>query len=197
MSRKKGKGLIIFIVLLCVFGTYAVIVNNNLTKKEEAVKASWSQVANQYTRRLSLIPNLVETVKAYARHEQETLDKVITARSMAGSLTPDEQNLNPETVQSYLDAQDQLTSALSRLMVTVEAYPDLKASESFIVLQAQLEGTENRISIERRRFIENTRAYNTYYRSFPTKFMGKLLGFSELEYFTAAEGAEKAVEVDF
>ncbi|MDN4754471.1 LemA family protein [Porphyromonadaceae bacterium W3.11] len=195
--KKRTVGILVILVLLLSIVGYGAAVYNKLVKNEENVNAAWSQVSNQYERRSDLIPNLVNTVKGYAEHEQETLTKVVEARSKATQIQVNPENINAEGIQEYLAAQDELSQALSRLMVTVEAYPDLKASDSFLMLQSQLEGTENRISVERKRFIEQVKNYNSYSRKFPNNLFVKLLGFDVKEYFTASEGADKAVEVAF
>lgn len=168
-----------------------------MVSKEEAVAAQWSQVENVYQRRADLIPNLVNTVKGYAAHEKETLEAVITARSKATSTTINPENLTPQTLQQFQQAQSGLSSALSRLMVVVEKYPDLKANQNFRDLQAQLEGTENRIAVERRKFNEVSQDYNTYIRKFPKNIVANIFGFEKKEYFKAQSGAEKAPEVQF
>lgn len=195
---KKRTGYILGLVILAlILVVYSAKVYNNLVSGEERVNAAWSQVSNQYDRRAELIPNLVNTVKGYAAHEQETLTKVVEARAKATQIQMEPGELNPEGLQKYLSAQEELTQALSKLMVTVEAYPDLKASDAFLMLQTQLEGTENRISVERRRFIEQVKGYNSYIRRFPTNIFAKILGFKNKNYFEASEGAENAVEVEF
>jgi len=170
---------------------------NTMVSKEEAVTAQWSQVENVYQRRADLIPNLVNTVKGYASHEKETLEAVTEARSKATSVNVDPSKLNQQSIQKFQAAQDQLSSALSRLMVVVERYPDLKANQNFLDLQAQLEGTENRIAVERRKFNQATQEYNTYIRKFPKNLVAKIFGFEKREYFKADKGAEKAPEVKF
>ena len=164
---------------------------------DEAVKSAWSQVENQYQRRSDLIPNLVETVKGYATHEQETFTKVVEARAQATATKIDPANLTPEALKQFQDAQGGLTSALSRLMVVVEQYPDLKANQNFLDLQAQLEGTENRIAIARMKFNETTQSYNAYIRSFPPLITATIFGFKKKAYFEALAGAEKAPQVKF
>ena len=164
---------------------------------EEGVTAQWAQVENVYQRRADLIPNLVNTVKGYAEHEKETLEGVIEARSKATSTTIDPSNLNAESIQQFQAAQDGLSSALSRLMVVVERYPDLKANQNFLELQAQLEGTENRISVERKKFNESARGYNTTIKKFPKNLIAGMFGFEKKDYFEAQAGAEKAPEVQF
>jgi len=168
-----------------------------MVELDESVTRQWAQVENAYQRRADLIPNLVETVKGYADFEQETLTAVIEARSKATGITIDPSNLTNQAVQQFQAAQDQLSSALSRLMVVVERYPDLKANQSFLELQSQLEGTENRISFERMKFNEATGSYNTYIRRFPRNIIASIFGFDRRDYFKAQEGAEKAPEVKF
>lgn len=175
-----------------VKGTY-----NTMVAQDENVKTVWSQVENQYQRRMDLIPNLVNTVKGYAAHEKETLEGVVSARAQATQTTIDPSNLNEESMKKFQAAQGELSSALSRLMVVLERYPDLKANQNFSELQAQLEGTENRISVERKRFNEVAQTYNTYIRSFPSNILAGMFGFQPKAYFTAETGAEKAPKVEF
>ncbi|MGQ1890275.1 LemA family protein [Thermophagus sp. OGC60D27] len=170
---------------------------NRMVELEEGIDAQWSQVENVYQRRADLIPNLVNTVKGYASHEQETLQAVIEARSKATSINLSADQLNEQTLQNFQKAQDGLSSALSRLMVVMERYPDLKANQNFLDLQAQLEGTENRIAVERRKFNEATRAYNTYIRKFPKNIIAGMFSFEPRPYFESDEGASKAPEVQF
>jgi LemA protein len=170
---------------------------NKMVTMEEQVTSSWAQVENVYQRRADLIPNLVNTVKGYAAHEQETLEGVIEARSKATSVNIDPTKLTPETMKQFTQAQDGLSSALSRLMVVVERYPDLKANQNFMDLQAQLEGTENRITVERQKFNETTQVYNAYIRKFPQIIYAGWFGFEKKTYFEAQQGAEKAPEVKF
>jgi len=170
---------------------------NKMVTMEEQVSSSWAQVENVYQRRADLIPNLVNTVKGYAAHEQETLEGVIEARSKATSVNIDPTKLTPETLKQFTQAQDGLSSALGRLMVVVERYPDLKANQSFLDLQAQLEGTENRITVERQKFNETTQVYNAYIRKFPQIIYAGWFGFEKKTYFEAQQGAEKAPEVKF
>jgi LemA protein len=166
--------------------------------RQQAVESQWAQVENVYQRRADLIPNLVATVKGYASHETETLQAVTESRSKVGSmqLTPEMLN-NPTAFQQFQQAQDGLTSALSRLMVVVERYPDLKANQNFLELQAQLESTENRITQERRRFNLAAQDYNTYIKQFPNNIFANFFNFNEKQYFQSAEGSEKAPVVDF
>lgn len=164
---------------------------------DEAVNADWAQVENVYQRRADLIPNLVNTVKGYAAHEKETLEGVIEARSKATSVNINPENMSPQALQQFQGAQDGLSSALSRLMVVVERYPELKANQNFLDLQAQLEGTENRITVERRKFNQSAQALNTYIRKFPKNIYANIFGFEKRAYFEAAAGTEKAPEVQF
>jgi LemA protein len=189
----------IFIVVLAVVSgfLFSSCGYNKMVELDEQVSSSWSQVENVYQRRADLIPNLVNTVKGYAAHEQETLEGVIEARSKATSVNIDPANLSPETIQQFNQAQEGLSSALSRLMVVVERYPDLKANQNFLDLQAQLEGTENRIATERRKFNETTQSYNAYIRKFPQVIYSGWFGFDKKSYFEAQQGAEKAPEVQF
>ncbi len=163
----------------------------------EKVDAQWAQVENVYQRRADLIPNLVATVKGYASHEKETLEAVVNARAKATSTTIDAGNMNAAQLQQFQQAQDGLSSALSRLMVVVEKYPDLKANQNFLELQAQLEGTENRITVERMRFNEEARAFNTNIKKFPNNLLAGMFNFSEKAYFKAVQGAETAPKVEF
>ena len=170
---------------------------NKMVSMDEQVTSQWAQVENVYQRRADLIPNLVNTVKGYAAHEKETLEGVIEARSKATAVNIDPTKLTPETLQQFNQAQDGLSSALSRLMVVVERYPDLKANQNFLDLQAQLEGTENRITVERQKFNETTMTYNAYIRKFPQVIYSGWFGFEKKTYFEAQQGAEKAPEVKF
>jgi LemA protein len=193
----KAKFWIILGVLaLLVF--YGISVNNNLVSQEENVNSAWAQVENQYQRRADLIPNLVNTVRGAADFESETLTEVIEARSRATSVNINASDLNnPQAFQQFQEAQSQLSGALSRLLVTVERYPQLQANQNFRDLQAQLEGTENRISTERMRFNNAAQAYNTQIRKFPTSMFASILSFEQKEYFQADEGAQEAPTVDF
>ncbi len=191
------------ITIIAVIGIGLILVlwgssrYNSLVTKEEGVTAAWSQVENVYQRRADLIPNLVNTVKGYADFEQKTLTAVIEARSKATSTTIDPTNLTEANIQQFQQAQQGLSSALSRLMVVVERYPDLKANQNFMDLQAQLEGTENRIATERRTFNQVAQDYNTQIRRFPSNIFAGLFGFDKKAYFQAETGAEKAPEVQF
>ena len=170
---------------------------NSMVTKQEAVSGQWANVESSYQRRADLIPNLVNTVKGAANFEQETITQVIEARAKATSITIDPTKLTPQAIQQFEKAQGQLSSALSRLLVTVERYPDLKATQNFRDLQAQLEGTENRIAVERRKFNEATRDYNSYIKKIPQVLYSSSLGFEKTGYFEADKGAEKAPEVEF
>ncbi|MDZ7807897.1 MAG: LemA family protein [Gracilimonas sp.] len=193
----KAKFLIIIGVLaLLVF--YGISVNNSLVTAEEEVNSAWAQVENQYQRRADLIPNLVNTVRGAADFESQTLQDVIEARSRATSVNIDANDLNnPEAFQQFQEAQSQLSGALSRLLVTVERYPELQANQNFRDLQVQLEGTENRIATERMRFNQAAQGFNTEIRQFPKSMLASMFGFEQKEYFQAEQGAEQAPEVDF
>ena len=191
------KSTIIIIAVVAVLAIWGVSSYNGLVKMDESVNTAWSNVENQYQRRADLIPNLVNTVKGYAAHEKETLEAVMAARSKATQMTIDADNLTPEKLQAYQKAQGEIGSALGRLLAITEAYPDLKANENFKELQAQLEGTENRISVERRNFNETARSYNTAIRTFPRTLIASMCGFDKRPYFEAEEGANKAPEVKF
>ena len=195
---KKGCiGLIVLgVIALALFG-WVKNSYNGLVKDQESVETAWAQVENVYQRRADLIPNLVETVKGYAKHEQETLEGVIEARANATKVTIDPSNMTPEDLKKYQEAQGEVTNALSRLIAVSESYPDLKANQNFLELQNQLEGTENRIAVERNKFNEVAREYNTKRRTFPTNIIAGIFGFGDKPYFQAQEGADKAPKVDF
>ncbi|MFV0289996.1 MAG: LemA family protein [Mangrovibacterium sp.] len=188
----------LILLMLVVFGlSMSSCSYNSMVEMDEAVSAQWSQVENAYQRRADLIPNLVSTVKGYATHEQETLTGVIEARAKATSVTLDASNLNADNIAQFQAAQDGLSQALSKLMVSVEQYPDLKANQNFLDLQAQLEGTENRITVERMKFNEAAQAYNTTIRKFPKNLTAMIFGFEKRDYFKAQQGAETAPKVEF
>jgi LemA protein len=191
------KSTMIVIALVAIAAIWGVSAYNGLVKMDEGVNTAWSNVENQYQRRADLIPNLVNTVKGYAAHEKETLEAVMSARSKATQMTIDPENLTPEKLQEYQKAQGEIGAALGRLLAITEAYPDLKANQNFMELQAQLEGTENRISVERRNFNEVAREYNTSIRTFPKTIIVGMCGFDKRPYFEAEEGANKAPEVKF
>ncbi len=190
--------LIVLLVVLVLAGVGGCNGYNSLVALEEGVDAAWSQVENVYQRRADLVPNLVETVKGAAAFEQETLTAVIEARAKATQVTLSPEMLNdPQALERFQAAQGELTGALSRLMVTVERYPDIKANQNFRDLQAQLEGTENRIAVERRKFNETAQAFNTRVRRFPTSLIAGMTGFDRKAYFEADAGAEQVPQVEF
>lgn len=195
--RKKLGVVAIVVVIVALLVMWAVSIYNGLVKKDEAVQAAWSQVENVYQRRSDLIPNLVGTVKGAADFEQNTLQEVVAARASATQVKIDPADLSEENIARFQQAQDALGSSLGRLLVSVERYPDLKASQNFRDLQAQLEGTENRITVERQKFNEVVRTYNTSVRRFPANIFAHMFGFSKKGYFTADEGTEQAPEVNF
>lgn len=184
--------IVLFIIYRLFAGTY-----NKMVTADETVANAWSQVENVYQRRLDLIPNLVATVKGAADFEQTTLTKVIEARASATQVRVDPKNLTPEALQKFQDAQGQLGSALGRLMVVAEQYPNLKANQNFLDLQSQLEGTENRIAVERKNFNDAAQGFNTYIRQFPQNLLAGMFGFSKKAYFQADQGAAKAPTVNF
>ena len=201
LNRMFSRRFALMLVLLSSMLTLSGCGVNNIPTLDEQVKANWAQVENQYQRRADLIPNLVSTVKGYAAHEQETLQAVVEARAKVGSMKVDSSILNnPEQLKQFEAAQSQLSSALSRLMVVVERYPDLKANQNFLALQSQLEGTENRISVARRDFIQSVSAYNTEIRTFPGRIWHSLL-YSDMPiretYEATTSGAEEAPKVEF
>ena len=183
---------ILAIIVLWIAGMY-----NGFVAAEEEVESAWSQVENQYQRRADLVPNLVATVKGYAAHEQETLEGVIEARAKATQVTIDPAKATPEQLAAFQAAQGELSQALGRLLAVAENYPDLKANENFRDLQAQLEGTENRITVARQLFNESARNYNTKIRRFPNNILAGMCGFEKKPYFEAEEGASKAPRVEF
>lgn len=194
------KGLVALLVVAAVaVGLYSWFQGNynNMVKLDEGVQAAWSQVENVYQRRADLIPNLVAIVKGYAAHEQETLEGVVSARSRATQITVDPENLTPEELAKFQNAQGELGSALGKLLAITENYPDLKANTNFLELQSQLEGTENRITVERQKFNEAARSYNTTIRQFPKNIVAGMFGFEKKPYFEAQEGADQAPKVEF
>lgn len=192
-----SKGLIAVVVILLIFGFVGCGKYNGLVGKDEVVKESWAKVESQYQRRADLIPNLVSTVKGAADFEKSTLTAVIEARAKATSTTINADQLTPENITKFQGAQDQLSGALSRLLVSVEKYPDLKANQNFLELQAQLEGTENRIAVARNDFNTVVKDYNQEVRTFPTNIFAGVFGFAQKGYFTAAAGSENAPTVKF
>lgn len=196
MNKKFVIIGIVVVALIAIFG-WGSSSYNGFVEQEEMVNTAWSQVENQYQRRADLIPNLVATVKGYAAHEQETLQGVVEARSKATSTTIDANNMNEAALAKFQESQDALSSALSRLMVVVERYPELKANENFQALQSQLEGTENRIAVARKDFNDAAKGYNTAIRRFPKNIIASIAGFDKRPYFEAKAGSENAPAVDF
>lgn len=191
---KKLIAIIGAAVLLVIFG---VSTYNSLVDKDEEVKLKWSNLEAQYQRRADLIPNLVNTVKGYVQHERETLEAVMEARSKATSITVDPSNITPEQLAEYQKAQSGVTSALGRLLAVAENYPDLKANQQFLELQAQLEGTENRIEVAREDYNKASKSFNSSVRKFPTNLFASIFGFEMYDYYEAEEGAEIAPQVQF
>jgi LemA protein len=191
------KTIIKVLAVIMVVPLFSGCGYNKLVTQDEAINQAWAQVENAYQRRADLIPNLVETVKGYANFEKSTLTEVIEARAKATSVQIDPTNLTPEAIQNFQSAQDGLSGSLARLMVVVEQYPELKANQNFLELQSQLEGTENRISFERKKFNDVVNAYNTSRRVFPRNIIASIFGFKERGYFKAEEGSEKAPQVKF
>lgn len=197
---KMKKGLIVLIVVVAVVlilffwikGMY-----NSMVRMDEAVSQAWAQVENVYQRRADLVPNLVSTVKGYAEHESSTLEAVVEARAKATQATVDPSSLSEEELSRFMSAQNELGTAIGRLLVSVERYPDLKTNQNFLELQAQLEGTENRITVERQKFNEAARSYNVTVRRFPNNIFAGMFGFEKKGYFEASEGAEQAPVVSF
>lgn len=193
------KWIIIGIIVVVVLGIYSSFKGtyNGMVASDENVGAAWSQVENQYQRRSDLIPNLVNTVQGYAAHETQTLQSVIAARAKATQVNINADNLNPESLAKFQEAQGELSSALGRLMVVSEQYPNLKANENFMQLQAQLEGTENRIATERMRFNDAVKSYNSFIRTFPRNLFANMFNFETKAYFQAEAGATQAPVVNF
>jgi LemA protein len=199
---KKGCLITVIIVACLALVVLGIVlrgikVYNGMVTMEEGVTSQWGNVETQYQRRADLIPNFVNTVRGAADFEQTTLTQVIEARSRATSVTIDPANITEASMQQFQQVQGELSSALSRLMVVVEKYPEIKATQNFRDLQVELEGTENRISVERRKYNEIARSYNTYIRQFPQKILAGMFGFQAKPYFEAVEGAEQAPEVSF
>ncbi len=196
----KTKNIVIIaviaLILLILGGSCRNMYNKMVTLREQ-VSREWANVENQYQRRLDLIPNLVNTVKGYAKHEHEVYTRVVEARANATKVTLNAENLTEENMQQFRAAQGEVSSALSRLLAVVENYPDLKANQNFLELQSQLEGTENRIAVERRKYNETVTQYNSYIKGFPPLIFARMFGFSEKPYFNAEPQAEKAPVVEF
>ncbi len=196
LSKSWIIGIVVIgIVLISIFS--AISMYNKMPGLEEGVNSQWAKVESAYQRRSDLIPNLVNTVKGVANFEQQTLTAVVEARAKATAVNIKPENLNAESIKQFQQAQSGLSSALSKLMVVVEKYPELKATQNFLELQSQLEGTENRINVERNKFNETAQAYNTYIRKFPNNLFAGMFGFEKKAYFEAEEGAQKAPEVKF
>ena len=200
--KKISKGLIaLIIVLVCVLGVFSFYKNtyNSLVSMDESVSASWAEVQNQYQRRLDLIPNLVSTVKGYAKHESDVFTQVSEARSKAGGQIniSDEVLNDPDAFARYQQIQDNLGASLQRLLMVTEQYPELKADQNFLALQDQLEGTENRITVARNRFNDTAKKYNKTIRQFPASIIANMSGFRTKAYFTASEQAQSAPKVEF
>ena len=195
---KKGcSGLIVVLVILAILVVWGIKAYNSMVKQREAVNTAWSNVENSYQRRADLIPNLVSTVKGYAKHEQSTLEGVVEARAKATQIKVDPANLDEASLKKFNDAQGELGSALGKLLMIQENYPNLKANENFLELQSQLEGTENRINVARSNFNDTAKNYNTYLQKFPNNVISGLFGFKTKPYFEASAGAETAPKVEF
>ena len=197
MNIKKNLGWIIPVCILVLVVLWAIGGYNGMVKMDEQVQNSWANVETQYQRRADLIPNLVSTVKGYAKHEQQTLEEVVKARSEATQLKVDAENLTPEKLAAFQKAQSGVSSALGRLLAVAENYPDLKANQNFLELQSQLEGTENRITVARKDFNDTAKSYNQAIRQFPKNILAGLFGFEKKSYFEAEAGSEKAPKVEF
>ncbi|MBP1645079.1 MAG: hypothetical protein H6Q16_654 [Bacteroidetes bacterium] len=195
--RRKPINIIVIIGIIAIIAIWVISAYNGLVKKDEACSQQWSKVESQYQRRLDLIPNLVNTVKGYASHEKETLTDVVNARNIASTSKVDPNNLTQESLDKFQQSQAALKSSLDRLMVVVERYPDLKANQNFLELQSQLEGTENRIAVERQKFADIINAFNSKLRRFPTNIIAGMFGFERKAYFAADKGAENAPKVEF
>lgn len=194
---KKNKGLIITIVVIALVAIWGILSYNGLVSMDENVSNQWANVETQYQRRSDLIPNLVNTVKGYAKHESETLESVMAARSQATQVKIDPSNCTPQQLAAYQKAQGDVTTALGKLLAITENYPDLKANQNFLELQSQLEGTENRINVARKDFNDTAKKYNTSLRRFPRNIVASMFGFEKRNYFEAEAGAEKAPKVEF
>lgn len=193
----KKVTIIAIVAVVAIIAFWAISGYNSLVGMDENVSNQWANVETQYQRRADLIPNLVNTVKGYAAHEKETLEGVMAARSQATQIKVDPTGLTPEKLAEYQKAQGQLATALGRLLAITENYPDLKANQNFLELQAQLEGTENRINVARKNFNDAAKTYNTTIRRFPKNILAGMFGFDKRAYFEAAEGAEQAPQVQF
>ena len=194
---KKNKGLIITIVVIVLVALWGISSYNGLVGMDENVSNKWANVETQYQRRSDLIPNLVNTVKGYAKHESQTLEAVMAASSQATQVKIDPSNCTPQQLAAYQKAQGDVTTALGKLLAITENYPDLKANQNFLELQSQLEGTENRINVARKDFNDSAKKYNTSLRRFPRNIIASMFGFEKRNYFEAEAGAEKAPKVEF
>ena len=197
MNIKKNLGWIIPVAIVVVIVLWAIGGYNGMVKMDEQVQNKWANVETQYQRRADLIPNLVSTVKGYAKHEQQTLEDVVKARSEATQVKVDAENLTPEKLAAFQKAQSGVSSALGRLLAVAENYPDLKANQNFLELQSQLEGTENRITVARKDFNDKAKLYNQAIRQFPKNILAGMFGFEKKSYFEAEAGSEKAPKVEF
>lgn len=195
--KKKFIPIIIVLAIVVILIAWAVKAYNGLVVKDEACSKQWSKVESQYQRRMDLIPNLVNTVKSYASHEEATLLKVIEARNQASQVKVDAENMTQEQLNNFQQSQENLSSAIRGLNIVVEKYPDLKANQNFLELQSQLEGTENRIAVERQRYSDVVNEYNTSVRRFPNSVFASMFGFDKKPYFEAQSGAENAPKVEF
>lgn len=193
--KKKSTWIIIGVIILVVI--WAIGINNKMVTMEENVSKAWGNVENVYQRRADLIPNLVNTVKGYAAHETTTFEAVVNARAKATSITVNPEDMTADQLKEFQKAQNEVGGALGRLIAISESYPELKANENFKELQAQLEGTENRIAVERRNFNESANGYNAFIRKFPQSIIAGMRGFEKKPYFEAEEGANKAPKVEF
>ena len=194
---KKNKGLIITVVVIALVAIWGISSYNGLVSMDENVSNSWANVETQYQRLSDLIPNLVNTVKGYAKHESQTLEAVMATRSQATQVKIDPSNCTPQQLAAYQKAQGDVTTALGKLLAITENYPDLKANQNFLELQSQLEGTENRINVARKDFNDTAKKYNTSLRRFPRNIIASMFGFEKRNYFEAEAGAEKAPKVEF
>lgn len=195
--KKKFVPIIIVAAVVVILVAWAISAYNGLVVKDEACSKQWSKVESQYQRRMDLIPNLVNTVKGYASHEEATLLKVIEARNQASQVKIDAENMTQEQLNNFQQSQENLSSAIRGLNIVVEKYPDLKANQNFLELQSQLEGTENRIAVERQRYSDVVNEYNTSVRRFPNSIFASIFGFDKKPYFEAQTGAENAPKVEF
>ena len=197
MNIKKNLGWIIPVGIIVILVIWAISGYNGMVEMDEQVQNKWANVETQYQRRADLIPNLVSTVKGYAKHEQQTLEDVVKARSEATQVKVDAENLTPEKLAAFEKAQSGVSSALGRLLAVAENYPDLKANQNFLELQSQLEGTENRITVARKDFNDAAKSYNQSIRQFPKNILAGMFGFEKKSYFEAEAGSEKAPKVEF